>query len=166
MAVAHITRTSIVTAARGWIGTPYRHQASCRGAGADCLGLVRGVWRDVIGPEPATLPPYTADWMETGQEEGLWKAALTHLRPVLGPMPEIMPGPMSEFTSAPLAPGQVLLFRMRDGAVAKHLGIASVATGTCRFIHAYSGHGVVESPLSAPWARRVVARFDFPGGDF
>ncbi|MGB3409057.1 MAG: peptidase, partial [Jannaschia sp.] len=27
---------------------------------------------------------------------------------------------------------------------------------------AYSGHGVVESPLSAPWRRRIVARFEFP----
>ncbi|RMD92718.1 MAG: peptidase, partial [Alphaproteobacteria bacterium] len=31
-----------------------------------------------------------------------------------------------------------------------------------RFIHSYSGHGVVENPLSEPWARRVVARFAFP----
>ncbi|MEM1422329.1 MAG: peptidase P60, partial [Pseudomonadota bacterium] len=28
-----------------WIGTPYRHQASLRGVGCDCLGLLRGVWR-------------------------------------------------------------------------------------------------------------------------
>ena len=34
--------------------------------------------------------------------------------------------------------------------------------GTETFIHAYTGHGVVESPLSAPWARRIVARFAFP----
>ena len=26
-----------------------------------------------------------------------------------------------------------------------------------------SGHGVIESPLSAPWAARVVARFDLEG---
>ncbi|EDZ47445.1 conserved hypothetical protein [Rhodobacterales bacterium Y4I] len=30
------------------------------------------------------------------------------------------------------------------------------------FIHAYAGHGVVESPLSPPWQRRIVARFHFP----
>jgi hypothetical protein len=49
---------------------------------------------------------------------------------------------------------------MRDGTVAKHLGVVSVAGA--RFIHAYSGHGVVESPLSQPWLRRVVGRFRFP----
>jgi hypothetical protein len=36
-------RALIVAAARGWLGTPYRHQASVKGEGADCLGLVRGV---------------------------------------------------------------------------------------------------------------------------
>jgi len=32
------------------------------------------------------------------------------------------------------------------------------------FIHAYTGHGVIESPLSAPWERRIVARYAFPEG--
>lgn len=60
------------------------------------------------------------------------------------------------------APGDVLLFRMRAGSVAKHLGISGVVLPDPRFIHAYTGHGVIESPLSEPWARRVVARFEFP----
>ena len=59
-------------------------------------------------------------------------------------------------------PGDVLLFRMRDGAVAKHLGILSEAGAAARFIHAYSRHGVIESPLSAPWRRRIAAIFAFP----
>ena len=46
----------IIAAARGWIGTPYRHQASLKGVGADCLGLVRGVWREVMGDEPEPPP--------------------------------------------------------------------------------------------------------------
>jgi NlpC/P60 family putative phage cell wall peptidase len=136
-----------VAAARGWIGTPYRHQASCRGAGADCLGLVRGVWREVLGQEPERVPPYSFDWAETGAEEVLWRAAGRHCRPV----PR-----MSE------APGDLILFRMRDGAVAKHLGVQAEIGAAASFIHAYSGHAVVESPLSTPWRRRIVARFAFP----
>ena len=42
---------SVVVEARRWLGTPYLHQASECGVGADCLGLLRGVWRGVIGPE-------------------------------------------------------------------------------------------------------------------
>ena len=133
----------VVTAAQGWIGTPYRHQASKKGAGADCLGLVRGVWREVVGPEPEAPPAYSADWGETGGEEVLQEAALRHLAPVAG---------------AP-KPGDVLLFRMRAGGIAKHLGI--MARGG-RFVHAYNRHGVVESALSEAWARRLAAVFQFP----
>lgn len=138
----------IMAIARAWVGTPYRHQASAKGAGTDCLGLLRGVWRDLYGQEPEDIPPYTADWSEPEGQERLWQAALRHLRPV-------------EKTE-PLTPGQVLLFRMRDGAVAKHLGLVARGDDVPTFIHAYSGHGVLESPLSAPWLRRIVARFAFP----
>jgi hypothetical protein len=58
----------------------------------------------------------------------------------------------------------VLLFRMQDGFVAKHLGIQTRIGPDAAFVHAYSRHAVVESPLSRPWARRVVGRFAFPEG--
>ena len=48
-------RARIVATARSWLGTPYHHQASLRGVGCDCLGLVRGVWRELYGDEPCTL---------------------------------------------------------------------------------------------------------------
>lgn len=137
-----------VAEARAWIGTPYRHQAARRGAGADCLGLIRGVWRALYGGEPEAVPAYTPDWSEPAREEALWQAALRHLVPRQGRTPVF---------------GDVILFRMREGAVAKHLGIAAgTAGGAPSFIHAYTGHGVVESPLSAPWARRIAACFAFP----
>ncbi|QYK43523.1 MAG: C40 family peptidase [Paracoccaceae bacterium] len=137
-------RDAVVAEARAWVGTPYVHQSSCRGAGADCLGLVRGIWRAVLGPEPEAMPAYTPDWGEAGGCELLMDAASRFLVPVVA-----------------AGPGDVILFRMRDGAVAKHLG---VLVAEAAFVHAYSGHGVVESPLSGPWARRVVARFRFPEG--
>lgn len=134
-------------AARGWIGTPYLHQASCKGAGTDCLGLLRGVWREVLGTEPEVPPAYSMDWSEPERIEALWQAASRHLTPKKLDCD---------------APGDVLLFRMRDGAVAKHLGIAGRVGADASFIHAYSGHAVVESPLSLPWRRGIVARFTFP----
>ena len=141
--------TAVVEIARSWIGTPYVHQASVRGAGCDCLGLIRGVWRTLHGAEPQAVPPYTPDWSEPQGEEVLWAAAAAHLRPAVRPTPE---------------PGQVVLFRMREAAVAKHLGIVSAMGADLAFIHAYARHGVVESPQSEPWLRRIVARFDFQEG--
>ena len=65
----------VVEAARGWLGTPYVHQASTKGSGADCLGLIRGVWREIHGAEPEEPPAYTADWAECGGAEVLQAAA-------------------------------------------------------------------------------------------
>lgn len=141
--------TTIVDVARSWLGTPYMHQASAKGVGCDCLGLLRGVWREVFGAEPEAVPIYTADWSEPQGEERLWRAARRH---------------MKQADETAFAPGQVLLFRMRDGAVAKHLGILSVGEPVPQFIHAYSGHGVTESPLSGPWRKRIVARFAISKG--
>ncbi|MEM9734987.1 MAG: NlpC/P60 family protein [Pseudomonadota bacterium] len=137
-----MTDHPIVRAARGWLGTPYRHQGSCRGAGCDCLGLVRGVWRELYGAEPELPPAYTPDWGEVGGGEPLLTAAGRHLRPVPEPRP-----------------GDVLLFRMVARGPAKHAGILS---GEEMMIHAYSGHGVVETPLGPAWTRRLAAGFRFP----
>jgi NlpC/P60 family putative phage cell wall peptidase len=139
----------LLAEARAWIGTPYRHQASTKGAGTDCLGLLRGVWRAVLGGEPEPVPPYTEDWAEPVHTEVLLQAAQRWL----------VPKPLNV-----ASPGDVLLFRMRDSGIAKHLGIQSEIGPQARFIHAYTGHGVIESPLSGPWQRRIVARFLFPLG--
>lgn len=139
----------VVAEARRWIGTPYVHQASVFGAGCDCLGLLRGVWRAIYGAEPETVPAYSSDWSEPSGEERLWSAAIRHLVPLGRNEGGV---------------GDVLLFRMRAGAVAKHLGIAAGAPSFETFIHAYTGHGVVESALTEPWNRRIVARFKFPDG--
>lgn len=138
-------RKDIVAAARGWLGTPYRHQASRKGAGCDCLGLVRGVWRELVGPEPETPPPYTPDWAEATGEETLLAAARRHLA-------EVPPGAAGA--------GDVLVFRMATGVPAKHCGIL---TGEGSLVHAYWGRAVVETRMVPWWQRRVVAAFSFPG---
>lgn len=139
----------VIAAARGWIGTPYVHQAATKGAGSDCLGLVRGIWRELYGREPEAVPAYSMDWSEPQGQEQLWAAALRHL---------------ATKDVYEEAPGDVLLFRMRHGAVAKHLGVQAGTGESASFVHAYHRRGVVESPLSMPWRRRVVARFTFPQG--
>jgi NlpC/P60 family putative phage cell wall peptidase len=144
-----MTPTLVVSEAQTWLGTPYLHQASIKGAGADCLGLLRGVWRALYGEEPESVPSYTEDWAEPDHREVLLAAGRRWL----------LEKPVSDE-----AKGDVLLFRMRAGSIAKHLGVQSQTGPVPRFIHAYTGHGVVESALSLPWRRRIVARFAFPEG--
>lgn len=137
-------RAAIVAAARGWIGTPYHHQASTRAAGCDCLGLVRGVWREVVGQEPEAAPPYSPDWAEASGGETLLAAAARHFVP-----------------AERVAVGSVVVFRWRAGMPAKHVGIA---TEPGRLLHAYDSVGrVVETTFSTAWQRRIAAIFDFPG---
>jgi NlpC/P60 family putative phage cell wall peptidase len=133
--------------ARGWVGTPYRHQASCRNAGADCLGLIRGIWRDLYGQEPVGPVIYSSDWAEVRQDEPL----LVGLSGVMVPR-----------LSGGLSCGEVVLFRMHVRAAAKHLGVIVQAGPEWRFVHACVGVGVVETSLSSVWQRRIVARFAFP----
>lgn len=146
--MTHIQRAAVAEALT-WVGTPYCHQASTKGVGTDCLGLLRGVWRGVIGPEPRAVPAYSQDWSEPQSDEVLMRMAALYLnrKPI-----------------AQMQAGDVLLFRMRAQSVAKHLGIVTATGAITRFTHAYSGHGVVESTLTKPWLRRVAACFEFPEG--
>ena len=145
MSAPPLTRARIVAEARSWIATPYRHQASLRGVGCDCLGLVRGLWRDLIGPEPEQPGPYAPDWAEASGSESLAQAGARYFEPVR----------LDAF-----AAGDVLLFRWRDGVPAKHLAIA---TSHASMIHAHDGACVCEVSIGSAWRRRLVLAFAFPG---
>ncbi|PZR50640.1 MAG: peptidase P60, partial [Stutzerimonas stutzeri] len=85
------TGERVLVLAEGWIGTPYRHQASLKGVGCDCLGLISGIWRDLYGHEPELPPPYAPDWAERGGEDRLMAAAKRHFPAVAG-LEEARPG--------------------------------------------------------------------------
>jgi len=126
----------IVATARGWVGTPYRHLSATKGAGCDCLGLIRGVWGELYGALPE-VPNYRADMRD---HRDLLAAAEARL------------------ARAELDAGTIVLFRL--GSVPRHCGIM---TGPGRFIHAQERIGVVEANLTEGWLKRVVGCFAFPG---
>lgn len=140
-----IRRQDIIASARSWVGTPYHHQGSCQGVGADCLGLVRGVWRTLYGTEAETPPAYSRDWAEASGTETLIDAATRHLLP-------IAPGEARG--------GDVVVFRFRAGTPAKHVGILLARDV---LVHAMEGGPAVEIALTPWWRRRIVAAFAFPG---
>jgi NlpC/P60 family putative phage cell wall peptidase len=140
-----LTRSDIVTEARSWIGTPYRHQASLKSVGCDCLGLVRGVWRATMGAEPERTPPYAPGWAEAAAGEPLAEAAARHLVAI---------------ERAAFCPGDVLLFRWRKHLPAKHMAIV---TAPGLMVHAHDGACVAEVALAPWWRRRLAYAFRFPG---
>lgn len=133
--------SAVVAAARRFVGTPYRHRAALAGAGCDCLGLLRGVWRELYGEEIA-VPAYRADWRDLTHGAELLALAGRLLLPAEG-----------------LAAGRVLLFRLGPSPLPRHCGIMVTAE---RFVHAVERLGVVEANLTEGWRRRVVRVLDFP----
>ena len=145
----------IITEARTWGGTPYRHQHSAKGRGCDCLGFVRGVWRNVIGPEPMTAPNYSASW-----DEGAKTELLLNMTKRLFVSSDMKP-----------TPGDVLVFRMKRGAVAKHCAILTetyelndngriITNG--KMIHAINRFHVHETDFNNWWKRKMVFSGSFP----
>lgn len=135
-------QTCVVEIAESWLGTPYRHQASFKNVGCDCLGLVRGIWRELYGCEPVEASPYSQDWAECGGADELFDAAKTHF-----------------VEATEMTVGTLLVFRWKPEMPAKHLGIY---VGNQRFIHAYERHSVIASPLVPSWQKRIAGLFTFP----
>lgn len=144
MSVDIITRPMIVAHALTWDKTPYHHQAALRGVGADCLGLLRGVYEHLYGKQPEKPPPYSASWAESGGRELLLNAAHKYLEP-------------AEYDG--WRDGDVLIFRVKSASAAKHCGIV---VDDKHMIHAVSRRGTMVTGI-AEWGNNVAGVFKFPG---
>jgi cell wall-associated NlpC family hydrolase len=129
----------IVTAARGWVGTPFHHQGRVRGVGCDCIGLVIGVAKE-LG---------ILDYDYTGY--GRIPNPLVFGRELAANL---------DRTDRP-EPGTVLWFAFNSAP--QHVGIVT-DTG---LIHAYAVAGrVVETGLDPQWITRCRGMFKFRGVDY
>lgn len=139
------TRNDIITISRSWLDTPYRDQASLKGVGCDCLGLLRGVFREVNGldDDPEQVPAYQTTWYDHSGQDELLNAAKRHLVEI----------PI-------IKPACVLVFRMKTTVSAKH---CAIVTENDFMIHAYSGKKVFEVSMGDWWKSKIVGIFDFPG---
>jgi NlpC/P60 family putative phage cell wall peptidase len=135
--------TDVIALARGWIGTPYIHQASLKGAGCDCLGLLRGVWRELHGDEPEDIPPYLPHWDVSG-DESLRDGLARHLATV---------------ALCKIAAGDVLLFRMVPRAPARHCAILAAQDGRPTLIHARQNKRVSEEAFTSAWRKKLAYAF-------
>ncbi len=122
-----VHRADIVAEARRWIGTPFHMQASIRGHGCDCKGLIVGIGRNLGLPEAMVLEAGVANYGSVIDAD-----LLLHTLQRL----------MLETDVA--RPGDVLLLKINNKA--QHLAIISEAG---RMIHCYqNGPGcVIEVPI-------------------
>ncbi|WP_407936802.1 NlpC/P60 family protein [Jiella pelagia] len=130
--------------AKNWLGTPYRHQGSAKGVGCDCLGLIRGIWRELHGAEPEEPAAYATTWSLRAGPDRLMVAAERHLWPI-----DVLHA----------VPGDVLLFRWRTSAPATHCAVVDEGG---RIIHAYQGASVVSTALPRGWRLRIAGAYRFP----
>jgi len=146
-----ITRAQIVQNVREWIGTPYHHQETVKGVGCDCLGLIRGVWRDLYVNEPEVPIRYSQNWMESRNKEIMYDLACKHMV-------------LKEDIEA-RAPGDILLFRMNRDGVAKHTGILTKRDTDMEvecMVHSQEGINCTEVDLNEWWQKRITAVFEYP----
>ena len=111
----------LVDAAKTWLGTPFHWEASLKGVGCDCRGLLTGIARDLGRPEAETIEANVVGYGKGRIREGELLAGLDRVfvRRPEGSAPE---------------PGDVLAFRIKRRV--QHLALA---IGDGRLIHARSG---------------------------
>ena len=102
-------------------------------------------WADVYGSMPVYRRDYTKDWAEVGPCDLLLQACRARCIELLNLEDAL--------------PGDILLFRIRPEAMAKHVGIYS---GANQMIHAAERQCVSKVNLHTCWHRLLVGDFAPP----
>lgn len=137
-----LVRDDIVAEARSWVGTPFHWQASRKGVGADCKGLIAGVASALGMEEAQSIYALKADYMSV--DVALLREGLSAI--------------FDQATEA--QPGDVLLLNI--GGKPQHLALLS-APG--RMIHTY-GKGprsVIEVPMGTVWKNAIDSIWTWRG---
>lgn len=143
--------SDIIAEAREWVYTPFRHQASMKGVGCDCVGLIKGVGE-------ATQAIINVDHR--------WENYKYYRRT---PNPRIMQQGMEDFLlpldPSEARPGDVVWMQWREN-LPMHLGLLGVIPGAeerITLIHAYSRvRMVVEHGFTDEWKARANSYWRYP----
>ena len=137
------TRDDIIAEARTWLGTPWHHQASVKGAGCDCIGFIRGVAEPFLAKVDIPLD-YTPTWHLYRAEPRMYLGFKTVAE---------------EIAPADVLPADILLFGAGKGP-AHHCAFLTPGGG---LIHCYQEAGrVVEQAFSDFWRPKLRHAFRFP----
>lgn len=136
----HVHPSLVLAHAEAWIGTPYVPRGAIRAAGADCVGLLRGLHAELCG-SAVPAPPWSAG------------AAVAEDQPIARELAARM---------VPMGPdywhrGDVVVLRV-GRARAAH---AAVYVGGGHFIHSAEAGGVMKVP-GLNMGRPVTSEWGFP----
>lgn len=134
-------QANIVAAARGLVGTPYRHQGRDTQSGLDCLGVVIAVAQAIGWPTELDRQDY--ERFPDGSELRF----------------KLLASGVIEIAVAEAGPGDIVQIRLRgtDGP-GQHCGIVVDGANELHLIHAYERRAkgrVVEEPLRR-WQRGLL----------
>ena len=135
-----ITPDEILSEARSWIGTPFKHQCRTKGVASDCIGLLYGVAEN-LGLAPDEIPKDYIGYRPFPDNKKLETNLRFYMKPVR--MSQIQPGDvlMMSFTGDP-----------------QHVAFYTGST----IIHALSTVGkCTEHSLSKKWRSRICGAFRF-----
>ena len=143
-----ITRAQVVAEARTWIGTRWHHQASIKGVGSDCIGLVAGVARTlgIVGGDEFAVDPAVRGYGREPDPDMLLAACARYLEPVH--LPEVQLG-------------DILLLRFSSEP--QHFALISQRNPDY-MLHAYAqARRIVENRIDAVWRSRIVRAYSYRG---
>lgn len=138
------TRAEVVEIARTWLATPYRHQASVKGLGVDCVGFLVGVALEagLISHELAAALPTDYSRQPSGGQ--LRRAMAQHMTPI--PIATVEPGDVC-----------LVAFVVEE----QHL-VMITRPSPLSIIHC-GRQGVVEHRMDEAWRRRITRAYRFRG---
>lgn len=151
-----VSRSAIVKAARGWVGTPFAHQGRIKGRAVDCVGLVLCVAEELgidgacSSPESWTRQPKYSQYGPEPFRGKVFNECVERLEKVQD--------------SESIKVGDILSLRVP--LTPCHVAIVSEHNGVLYMIHAYNGgtnKKCCEHVLDSAWRRRIAGVFRFPG---
>lgn len=138
-------RDEVIRIARAWLGTPYHHQASVKGVGADCIGFLKGVALEagLITPETAATIPVDYSRQQSG---GRMRHILGNLL-ITVPVTDVLPADV---------------FLLRIAGEEQHIGMYT----DLGIIHCHSDvRGVAEQRLDSVMRKMISRAYRFRGID-
>ncbi|RCS59713.1 C40 family peptidase [Parvibium lacunae] len=114
-------RENILAIARGWLGTPWHHQARCKGAGVDCAQFLLAVYAEAGLIKAFEPDDYSQDWMLHSDQPLFVEVLKRYATPV-------------DFG----LPGDVAMF-----TVGRQPAHAAIVVDWPTIIHAYRAEGIV-----------------------